>query len=178
MKKQLLLVVITFQCVWAFSQKSAFSKGDKILDINIGLGSPYWSSGLRKTLPINPRAGIEVGVTDEISVGGSVAYSGAKYTYYNANYYTYKYNAWFIALRGAYHFDLDNKKLDPYLGASLGYVVVSVSGDGGYGYNIGSGAGYGAFGGVRYYVKPNLGLNAELGYSSFSFLNIGVSFRL
>jgi hypothetical protein len=178
MKKQLLLAFITLQCACAFSQ-DPFKKGTKLLDFNIGLGSPYWGSGLKKTLPINPRVGLEVGVTDEISVGGSVAYSGAKYTYdYFGTRYEYKYNAWFIALRGAYHFTLENEKLDPYVGASLGYVVVSVSGDDDYEYSVGSGAGYGAFGGIRYYLKPNLGLNAELGYSSFSFLSIGVSLRL
>lgn len=177
MKKQLLLAMCTLLCACAFAQKP-FQKGAKLLDVNLGLGSPYWGSGLSKSLPVNPRVGMEIGVTDEISVGGSVAYSGAKYTYRYFDEYTYKYNAWFIALRGAYHFDVDNEKLDPYLGASLGYVVVSVKGEGNYAYSAGSGAGYGAFGGVRYYLKPNFGLNAELGYTSFSFLSVGISLKL
>lgn len=179
MKKQLVIAAaILFQCAFVLAQDKAFQKGTKTLDASIGLGSPYWS-GLQKSLPINPRVGLEVGVTDEISVGGSVAYSGAKYNDYYSQYeYTYKYNAWFIALRGAYHFDVENEKLDPYLGASIGYVVVSVKGDGGPGYAVASGAGYGAFGGVRYYLKKNFGLNAELGYTSFSFLSLGITLKL
>jgi opacity protein-like surface antigen len=178
MKKYVMLAAMSLSCLCAFSQDH-FVKGTKLLDLNIGLGSPYWSSGLKNTLPINPRVGLEVGVTDEISVGGSVAYSGAKYEYnILGDQYTWKYNAWFIALRGAYHFELENEKLDPYVGASLGYVVVSVSGDDSEGSTVGSGAGYGAFGGIRYYIQNNLGLNAELGYSSFSFLNIGVTLKL
>jgi opacity protein-like surface antigen len=177
MKQLLMTAVIALQSLCVFSQDAVFGKGTKLLDFNIGLGSPYWS-GLQKSLPVNPRIGLEIGVTDEISVGGSVAYSGAKYTYQSFETYTYKYNAWFIALRGAYHFDVDNEKLDPYLGASIGYVVVSVSGEGGYAYSVASGAGYGAFGGVRYYFKKNFGLNAELGYTSFSFLGVGVSLKL
>jgi opacity protein-like surface antigen len=178
MKKKLLIALaVLFQFGYAPAQDKPFEKGIKTFDISIGLGSPYWS-GLQKSLPINPRAGIEVGITDEISVGGSIAYSGAKYSYYSLDEYTYKYNAWFIALRGAYHFDVENEKLDPYLGASIGYVVVSVKGEGNYAYGVASGTGYGAFGGVRYYLKKNFGLNGELGYTSFSFLSLGISLKL
>lgn len=172
----MIAAAILFQCVCALGQEKAFEKGTKTFDVNIGLGSPYWS-GLQKSLPVNPRVGVEVGINDEISVGGSLAYSGAKYDYYYLGEYQYKYNAWFVALRGAYHFDVENEKIDPYLGASLGYVIVSVTGEGGYAYGVASGAGYGAFGGVRYYIKPNFGLNGELGYSSFSFLSLGVSLK-
>jgi hypothetical protein len=176
-KKLTVAVVLVLQCLFGWAQNGAFQKGTKTFDANIGLGSPYWS-GLQKSLPINPRVGVDVGVTDEISLGGSLAYSGAKYSYYYFDEYTYKYNAWFVALRGAYHFDVENDKIDPYLGASLGYVVVTVKGAGDYAYGVASGAGYGAFGGVRYYLNKKFGLNGELGYSSFSFLTLGISLKL
>ena len=182
MKKQLLLCALLLQAICMHAQEQ-FGKGTKTIDVNLGLGSPYWGAGYKHAFPFNPRIGMEYGITDEISLGGSIAYSGAKYDWGNiyGSHYTLKYNAYFISARGAYHFKLDNEKLDPYLGASIGYVVVSVKDDSPYGSSVssvGSGVGYGGFGGIRYYIKPKLGLNAELGYSSFSFLNLGVSFKL
>ena len=179
MKKQLLFCALLLQAICMHAQEE-FGKGTKTIDVNLGLGSPYWGAGYKHSFPFNPRIGMEFGITDDISLGGSIAYSGAKYDWNNFNgyHYTIKYNAYFISARGAYHFKLDNEKLDPYLGASIGYVVVSVNDNSGYSSSVGSGAGYGGFGGIRYYIKPKLGLNAELGYSSFSFLNLGVSFKL
>ena len=176
MKKLAIMLFVVVNCSLAYAQDDYFGKGTKVFDINVGLGSPYWSSGLKNSLPINPRIGLEVGITDEISIGGSVAYSGAKYDYDDGFYkYSIRYNAYFIGARGAYHF-ATSEKLDPYAGASLGYVVVSVNGTSS-AYSVGSGAGYGGFVGIRYYPKSKLGLNAELGYSSFSFLNVGASFK-
>ncbi len=153
----------------------SFDKGTKVLDAGVGLGSPYWSTGFSNSLPFNPRIGMEAGITENISVGGSVAYSGSSFKYFGGKI---NYNAFFISARGAYHF-ATSEKLDPYAGLSLGYVLVSVgNSQSGFTTAASSGVGYGLFAGLRYYLKPKFGLNAELGYSSFSFLNVGVSFKL
>jgi Outer membrane protein beta-barrel domain len=174
--------LFTLVTITSFAQSSktgtdgkCFGEGTKLVDAGIGLGSPYWGSGFSNSIPFNPRVNFESAVSENISVGGGVAYSGSSYKYIGGKL---KYNAFFIAGRGAYHFATSNK-LDPYAGVSAGYVLVSVSdSDLGVLGTATSGFGYGAFLGLRYYLKERLGLNAELGYSSFSFLNAGVSFKL
>jgi predicted porin len=64
-----------------------------------------------------------------------------------------------------------------YGGASLGYVIVSVSDKRGYSGRAASAVGFGAFGGGKYYFSSNTAVYAEVGYQSLSFLNIGVSFK-
>jgi len=61
-----------------------------------------------------------------------------------------------------------------YGGASLGYVIVSVSDKRGYSGHAASAVG---FGGGKYYFSSNTAVYAEVGYQSLSFLNIGVSFK-
>lgn len=171
-KSYCISLLLAFFSLSALSQ-SAFQQGDKIIDLGIGLGSPYWGSGFKSSLPVNPKLNVEFGITEEISVGGTVSYSGSKYSYGS---YTVKYSGIFVGGRGAYHFPV-NEKIDPYLGASAGFVIVTVKDNAGYGSAASSGFGYGAFGGARYYFQQNLGVNAELGYSSFSFLSIGLSLK-
>ena len=170
MKSTMLILCFAMSVLMASSQES-FNKDSKLLSFNVGLGSPYWSSVLKSDLPINPGIQYEQGITDNISVGGSLSYSSATYKPYNL-----KYNAYFVCGRSAWHFK-SNEKLDPYVGASAGYVVVSVS-SGDYHASASSGIGYGAFAGIRYYPSGRLGVQAELGYSSFSFLNAGVTLKL
>lgn len=161
-------------------EKKSKAKGSSVVDLGLGLGSPYWGSGIKNSLPFNPRIALERFIDNNISIGGSVAYSSAKYNYvYFLEDYSLRYTAIFVSGRGAYHFELDNKKIDPYLGLSVGYVIVSVNDNQG---NIAaaasSGIGYGVFAGARYYPSSKFGVHAELGYTSFSLLNAGVSFRL
>lgn len=161
---------------------SAYSKGDYLLNIGVGIGSPFFGSGYSTSLPVNPGISYEKGITDEISVGGQVAYASSKY---NVNLpganYSFKQNAFYIGARGSYHFN-ELLKLDPkfdvYGGASLGYVVASVSDSQGFNGTTGSGIGFGLFAGGKYYFSNNTGLFAELGYQSLAVLNVGVTFKL
>lgn len=160
----------------------AYSKGDNLLNIGVGIGSPFFGSGYSSSLPVNPGISYEKGITNEISIGGQAAYASSKYNVDlpGANY-SFKENAFYIGARGSYHFN-ELLELDPefdvYGGASLGYVVASVSDNQGFNGTTGSGIGFGLFAGGKYYFSNNTGLFAELGYQSLAVLNVGVTFKL
>lgn len=177
----LLLAVGLLAGTQSFAQ---YAKGDKLLNAGIGLSS-YYGGGL----PIG--VSLEVGITDEISVGAQIDYSHWSYGYNYGPGYNYKYSYTFIpvAVRGSYHvnklLNLNNDKIDLYGGAALGYYISSFkfsdatgSTPVGYNYNdaYGSKVLFGIHIGGRYYFKPNLGAFAELGYG-VSALKLGVTFK-
>lgn len=160
----------------------AYSKGDNLLNVGVGIGSPFFGSGYSSSLPVNPSVSYEKGITDAISVGGQLSYASSKYKVnYPGSNYTFKENAFYIGARGSYHFNellqLD-PKFDVYGGASLGYVITSVSDNQGFSSSTGSGIGFGVFAGGKYYFSSKTGLFAELGYQSLAVLNVGVAFKL
>jgi len=183
MKKQLSLItlftLITFAGM-AQSKSSTFNDGDNLLNVGIGIGSPYFGTGYKASLPINPSISYEKGITDAISVGGQLSYASSKFNDDFNNAYSFKENAFYIGARGSYHFsrllDID-PKFDLYGGASLGYVAVSVSDNTGSLGSTASGLGFGLFAGGKYYFQQSTAIYAELGYQSLSFLNIGVAFK-
>ena len=165
----------------AQSSSSVFNNGDNLLNIGIGVGSPFFGSGYSASIPVNPTITYEKGVTDAISVGATFSYASSKYTYSDfTSDYTLKESAIYIGARGSYHFNqlinLDNN-LDLYGGASLGYVIVSVSDNQGDSAAAASAAGFGLFAGAKYFFAPTTGIYAELGYESLSYLNIGITFK-
>jgi hypothetical protein len=180
MKKTLLsiLLLVTISSAgMAQSSSSAFNNGDNLLHVGVGLGSPFFGFGYSASLPFNPTITYERGITDVISVGGTLSFANSKF---NGDGFSFKESATYIGVRGSYHVNQylnlgDN--VDLYGGASLGYVVVSVSDNQN---NFGAAAsapGFGLFAGGKYYFQPNFGVYAEVGYESLSFLNIGVTFK-
>jgi hypothetical protein len=167
MKKLLmLLVVIVFTVTQLVAQTSTFNKGDKVLNLGIGLGSASYSgfnmAGLFST-------SFEVGIIDKIlkkatiGVGGYLGYSSYKNAYFTSDY---RYSNLIIGGRGTFHYPLVNK-LDTYAGLMLGYNI------GGFHY-LGSGAepnydpSLGGFvsilnAGARYYFSRNFAAMSELG---------------
>jgi opacity protein-like surface antigen len=177
--KKIMLTIVTV-CLFSIlaSSQSAVNEGDKLIDIGVGFGSPYWGSGYKSSLPVNPRISFEKSVSDDFSVGGSVAFSSSKYDYSSfGSSYSWKVNGYFIAARGSYHFPV-NKKVDPYIGGTAGYVIVTISDSEGSSGAATSGFGYGGYAGIRYFPTGKLGINAELGYTSFSFMTVGLSIKL
>ena len=177
MKKQIILTASLFVVLFSASAQS-FKSSDKILSLGIGLGSPFFGSGYKASLPVNPTISFEKGVSDQISAGATVSYASSKYSYNifgSSN--TIKYNAIFVGARGAYHILPNNEKFDLYAGGGLGYVIVSVGDKVDAITATGSGVGYTAFIGGRYLFSKNMGAYTELGYASLSFLNVGVSFK-
>lgn len=183
MKRNLLLTVLLVIAVSsaAMAQSSSFNKGDNLFNAGIGLGSPFFGAGYSSTIPVNPTVSFEKGITDAISVGGIFSYASSKYKYsVLGSDYSFKESAIFIGARGSYHFNslLElNPNIDLYGGASLGYVIVSVSNNQGYTGSAASAAGFGLFGGIRYYFQPKIAVYGELGYESLSVLNVGVTFK-
>jgi len=174
MKKSLsfsfLLAVLLTTSFLGFSQ--AYEKGDKLLNVGIGLNSYY--SGL----PIG--ATYEVGITDVISVGGQVDYTSGDLGSYAG--YSSGYTAFYVGARGSYHFNkllkITNKKLDVYAGLGLGYQSFKykdsyLSGSGGYG----SGLYLNYFIGGKYYFSNKIGGFLELGSSGLSNARVGVAFK-
>ncbi len=175
MKKVFALFAFTLLVIVTKAQDAAaYSKGSSMLNVGVGIGTLYWGSGFSNDIGVNPTASYEYGATDKISVGGEVSYSGVKFNYGDG---TIKYSGTLIGARGSYHF-ATSEKLDPYFGLVLGYVTVSVKDKGGFaGSAKASGLGWGAHLGARYYFSDNVGVHAELGYSGFSILTAGVSFK-
>ena len=152
-----------------FSQ--AYKKGDKLLNATIGLNSAY-SSGL----PLG--ASFEVGVTDAISVGGSLDYTSFKYSGLD-----YGYKFIYFGARGSYHVNellkIESDKIDVYGGLGLGYYTASYSGPNGSLYTgaYGGALYFTGFVGGRYYFSDNIGAVLELGGGGVSNVKAGLTFK-
>lgn len=173
MKKTIALTLFTVVSVMTcMAQNGAFSKGDKLLNIGIGVNS-YYSGGI----PFG--ASFEVGITDDISVGGNVDYLHTDYGYAGSNL---KFTAIYIGARGAYHFnnllEINNEKVDLYGGATLGYRSFSWNdGDYDFGNKYGSGVFLGAFIGGKYYFTNSLGAFVELGAIGSTNARLGLAIK-
>jgi hypothetical protein len=147
-------------------------KGDKILNVGIGVNS-FYSNGI----PFG--ASFEVGITDDISVGGSFDYLTSKYSYLN-----WRFTAMYFAARGAYHFnnllDIKSEKIDLYAGAALGFRTFSWKDDFDndlLGNSYGSGVYLGAFAGGRYYFNGKIGAFLEVGAIGSTNARVGLTAR-
>jgi len=176
MKKTLLMIVVVAALMSVASGKAfaQYEKGDKLLNVGIGLGS-YYGGG------VAVGAAFEYGVTDFISVGAQADFYTWGYNWGSG--YKYRYTFLPIGARGSYHFGkhfLQIEKLDLYAGASLGYYISSYKADtpfgGSYNDSYGSKVLFGVFGGGRYYFKPNMAAFAEVGYNVTP-LKVGITFK-
>jgi len=164
------------------AQESTFVKGDKVLNVGIGLGNALYV-GSYYHMQVPPlSASLEIGVKDgiaekgSIGVGGYLGYSSYKWDYSG---WGYKYSNFIIGARGAFHYPLVNK-LDTYVGLLIGVNIVSSKEFGtpiGYNYNASStGLAWSGFLGGRYYFTPKFAVMAELGYG-ITYLNLGVALK-
>lgn len=163
-----------------------FSKGNNYASISYGLGtigmnftSIYSSLPNYKSSTLGPIGGYyERAVTDNIGAGISINYlrNSASYDMIGtAIDMTISQLA--VAVRGAYHFKLSNKKLDPYAGAGLAYRNFSYKSNiSSINFSFGSPVGIQAYAGSRFFFTDNLAAFAEVGYG-VSFLNIGATFK-
>src|SRR5882757_8920771 len=95
MKKIVLGICLLSGLFFSQSAYAQYQKGDKLLNLGIGLNS-YYSAGT----PLS--ASFEVGVTDVISVGGLLDYVGNSYGYPGGST---SFSALYIGVRGSYHFN-------------------------------------------------------------------------
>lgn len=176
MKKRFsLFVLVGLFSLLSGSVYAQYAKGDKLLNIGIGVNS-YYNGGI----PVG--ASFEVGVTDEISVGGSIDYLSHKY---NAGFGNdFKFTALYVGGRGSYHFNkllnLANDKIDLYGGLALGYRSFTWSDsnfNSGLGNSYGSGVYLGIFAAGRYYFSENVGAFLEVGAVGSTNAKLGAAFK-
>lgn len=188
MKTKILLFTLSFVFIFSVANAQIVSKGDKILNLGLGIGNSYYSgSGYASTIP-PLSASLEVIIDDDLfkdgkgalGVGGYAGYFGYKYNYHYSTFdYSWKYSNFVLGPRGNVHYNFV-EKLDTYAGLVLGYNIVSVSGGGDNvaGYTASSsGFIWAGFIGGRYYFKENFAGMLELGYG-IAYLNIGVALKL
>lgn len=176
--KNLFLVVVAIVLVSStmFGQ-IAFKNDDTNISGLLGIGGFAGGYGT-STLPALAAA-YEMGITENISVGGIVGYTGTEEDF---GFGKAEYSYILIGARGAYHYDLlHNEKIDTYGGIMLGYNIVSSSVTTSFpGFGFSASGNYLAFGGFiggRYYFTPQLAAQAELGYG-IGLLTVGVSYKL
>ena len=78
-----------------------------------------------------------------------------------------------IAATANYHFNMQNKKLDPFAGVGLGYMIVNTPYAGSYN----SGIYFVGRLGLRYFMTPRIALYSDVGAGAAA-LNVGMTFRL
>lgn len=164
--------------------QNTFVKGEKVLNLGIGLGSTLYTGGSYTSRVPPVSASFEVGVKDNLfdaksalGVGGYLGFTGAKWQYGN---WGYKYSSVIVGVRGVLHYQLV-EKLDTYTGVLLGYNIVTSKEFGtaliGSNYtSSSSGIAYSWFVGGRYYFTEKFAGLLELGYG-ISYLNLGVSMK-
>lgn len=184
----LLLTFVVSSSINAQTQK--FAKGDKDINLGIGFGSPWISSGLSTVLPqIN--ATFDLGLRDDWGPGvfGVGAYVGTSLyrsstAWIGGSDYGYRYFNFVVAARATYHYTFV-ENLDTYGGAVLGF-------------NVSNGRAYGdwpggvkpssdndldpvheIFVGAKYYFSGSFAAFSELSTgSSIPYLTIGVALKL
>ena len=176
MKKYFVMALIISVGYTASAQSSSvFEKGTNVINVGIGFGDLYWGAGTT-SIPISFNGSFDHGITDKlgigyIGVGGKLGYTDAKYSG------GITATGFLIDARAPYHFALASDigdKLDPYVGADLGYVITSYSGN--FPSSKASSIAAGAFAGAHYYFTPNFGAYAEIS-STFSLFSTGLTFK-
>ena len=76
-----------------------------------------------------------------------------------------------------YHFHLDNKKIDPFVGVGLGDLFLHTSCSGNACGGESSGIYFVGHAGIRYFVQPKIALYADAG-SGYGSLHVGVMFKV
>jgi len=187
MKFKSLLLVTLFALGFFLANAQVVEKGDKVLNLGIGLGTALYS-GTGYTGSVPPISGsLEVVLKDDLfdgkgalGLGGYLGYAAYKWKYSEYDY-GWKYSNIIIGPRGYLHYNLLDK-LDTYAGLMIGYNIVSSSSFGSYTYGgdysaSASGIIFSGFVGARYFFNDNLAGMVELG-SGIAYLNLGVALKL
>ncbi|MCE2711571.1 MAG: porin family protein [Cryomorphaceae bacterium] len=190
--KKLTLLLFLFSTT--LSNAQVFESGSNHVSLGYGLGlgygrllNAYQAYDGYKFSGFGPvQLAYEHGITDNIGVGGSVGFSSYGGTWLQTNYnYKYSWKTLSIMVRGAYHFDVRNRDIDPYGGVGIGFMKYSYSwtssdpnfNEANYNVSSASPLGYQIFVGARYHFTDNLGAYAELGYG-LALFNAGLTFKL
>lgn len=184
----------------------SYGKGDHLL--SLGYGVPNWLYtgygygnrivyGRTRHIGIGPlMLKYEFPIRDEVGLG-FILQGATKSWRYDSGSRTYRDRAWGTgaAFMGYYHFNklIPVEKLDVYAGVGINFTYVALTRDQAYydyyynyyGYTYYESQTQNDFTvrpcgvvGARYYVTPKFAFALEAGYTTFSSLNLGVTFRL
>lgn len=164
-----------------YAQDNMFSKGDKVINASIGLGSSLYKGIGGGIPPVG--ASFEMGIKDNLfnekstlGIGGYVGYTSAEQDLFGT---VFSYSSIIVGGRGIVHYDIV-KNIDTYAGVLLGYNIASVKTTGAGVPGMGAAAGglvYAGFAGARYYFTPKFAAMAEVGFG-IALLNVGISLKL
>jgi hypothetical protein len=183
MKK--VLLVFLASAIASFGMAQTFQQGNKIGQVGIGFGSPFFANGSKMGVPPVHIAG-EFGFSDKIGIGGLIGFTSSKIeeTFgFGFGDYSWKYSYLIVGARGSYHF-YQTDKIDAYGGVMLGANIASVkfeSDDPTLEQFVtepkAGGVAFGFYGGARYYFNEKTALFAEVGYN-IAWLSAGLAFKL
>ncbi len=182
----------------------SFDKGTNLLSLGYGVPNFLYSGyGVSNSFATGSASHIGIGplmlkyefaIRDEVGLG-LIVQGASKSWKYRSGSATYVDNAWGIgtAFMGYYHFNklIPVEKLDVYAGLGLNLTYQQLNRDRAYYDDYYTYYGYYTdqvrsefmarpcgLVGVRYYVAPKFAFSAEAGYSTFSSINLGFTFRL
>ena len=184
MKKILLPLIAIALFVVQGNAQDIFVKGDKVLNLSVGVGSSIYSGSAYGSVTPALAGSFEVGVVDDLfdessalGIGGYIGYTGAKWDAIGSDFKT---SSFIIGARGAVHYQFIDR-LDTYGGLMLGYNIVNSDWDSntpGFDDDVTSSAFLlDLFIGGRYYFTDNVAGLVEIG-SGIAYLNIGVALKL
>jgi hypothetical protein len=158
----------------ATQAEAQFAAGQRHVGVHVGL------SGVGSAAAIGVNA--ELAYTDQIGIGlfaDTWSYGQSWGSAFGGGSWDVRYVA--LAGTGAYHFRIEgNPKLDPFLGATLGYYIVNTesSASGAPTYDASSSRMFlGGYGGIRYFLNDRLSGVARAGVGA-SYLTLGVDLKL
>jgi len=161
-------------CLVPAQGAAQFTEGGRYVGFHIGMSGVGSAAafGAQGEVAYNERISIGAWL-DTWSFGESFSVLGSS-TSWDTRYVA-------VAGTGAYHFPVEgNEKLDPFVGASLGYFVVNSSATGPTGITYtgdGSRIFFGGHAGVRYFFRENMSGVARAGVGA-SYLTLGMDFGI
>src|SRR6478672_12475645 len=93
--------------------------------------------------------------------------------------YSWSYKYIPIGVTANYHFKLDEPKIDPFIGAGLGYNIISCNVTGTFNGDCGYSSGIYAIAraGARYFFSPKMAIYGDVGAGGAA-LNLGIMFKM
>lgn len=134
------------------------------------LGSASMAFGGRFEMALKPIPALA-------SLGNGVVGIQVGATYYSYSFYEWSIKYIPIGVTANYHFKLSDPKIDPFVGAGLGFEIVSCTGTGLFGCGSSSSIYFIGRAGVRYFLAPKLALYGDVGAGG-ALANVGVMLRL
>ena len=172
MKKLIIsLFTLVLICNYTNAQNYNFVKGQVDLNVGLGVGGTLLGSVAKsKFLPIS--ASLDIGINDQISIGGYFGYAGATLESFIPGNSGTDFSNLIFGARVGYHFAMIDG-IDTYAGGLLGYNQAKIAGE--FPIDLGTGgfvwSGY--FGGT-YILSDSFGVFAEVGYG-ISVLRFGAN---